>query len=164
MDWTVREATLTNLYLNLQEALLCSNNNVFLNAATEIGLENCLQFLAQILQKNPGELSPASILGATKCGISLYELASIYSNFFSTNDLGDIKMECLSLLNKLFLEKIGLEIDNAFLKTGTTNSNKERFVILGDSELTFAYLRNDNMMINSITENIAVPLKSEIVL
>lgn len=147
LGWDVK-VTITDSQLNLQEALLYSNNNVFLNAAAEIGIENCLTFLAETLGKSLSEMYPSSLLGATKCGISLHELAKIYSNFFCHDNTTSIKTECRLLLKKLFLEKLGFEIENAFLKTGTTNGNKDRFVVLGNAEMTFAYLRNDDLMMS----------------
>ncbi len=83
-------------------------------------------------------------MGATKKGISLFELASAYSSFFSLKNLTDSRKECLIILNKIFIDKLGFTVENAFLKTGTTNDNKERFAILGNPELTFAVLRNEN--------------------
>jgi penicillin-binding protein 1A len=83
-------------------------------------------------------------LGATRKGISLFELASAYSSFFSSKNLTDSKKECLIILNKIFTDKLGFTIENAFLKTGTTNDNKERFAVLGNPELTFVVLRNEN--------------------
>lgn len=148
LGWNVKEATVTDSQLNLQEALFYSNNNVFLNAAAKVGIENCLKFLAQLLGKSHLDMYPSSLLGATKCGISLYELAQTYSNFFCNDDPTSIKTECRLLLKKLFSEKLGFEIENAFLKTGTTNENRDRFVVLGNAEMTFAYLRNDDLMMS----------------
>ncbi len=144
LDWEVREVGYYNSKLNIQEALLYSNNNAFLNAANKIGFETNLKFLADIFNKPETDFFPSSILGATKSGISLYELALAYSNYFSSNNLTDTKVECLTILNKIFYEKLGLKIENAFLKTGTTNDNKERYAVLGNAELTFAVLRNHN--------------------
>ena len=86
----------------------------------------------------------SSILGASKNGISLYELAFAYSSFFAPNKINESKIECLEILNRIFSKKLGFTVKNAFLKTGTTNDNKERFAILGNPELTFAVLRNEN--------------------
>lgn len=144
LNWEVREVKQCGLKLDLQEALFHSNNNAFINAANKIGIESSLQFLAKMFNREEQEFYPSSILGATKNGISLYELALAYSNFFSTSSLNENKIECLSILNSIFLDKLGFAIENAFLKTGTTNNNKERFAILGNPDLTFALLRNEN--------------------
>lgn len=144
MNWDVREVGYYKSQLNIQEALFYSNNNSFLNAVHKIGVESSLQFLSKIFNRAENEFYPSSILGATRNGISIYELALAYSVFFSLNDLTESKIECLSILNRIFLEKLGFCIENAFLKTGTTNDNKERFAVLGNPDLTFAVLRNEN--------------------
>jgi len=142
LNWEVREAGYYKSRLNLQEALLYSNNNSFLNAVGKVGLENCLKFLSDIFNKPETEFFPSSVLGATKNGISLYELALAYSNYFCCENLNDTKTECLSILNKVFYEKLGIRIENAFLKTGTTNDSKERYAVLGNADLVYAVLRN----------------------
>lgn len=144
MNWEVREVGYYKSRLNLQEALFYSNNNSFLNAAEKVGIENSLKFLSDIFNKPETDFFPSSILGATKNGISLYELALAYSNYFNFENLTDTKTECLSILNKVFSEKLGLRIENAFLKTGTTNDNKERYAVLGNADLVYAILRNEN--------------------
>lgn len=50
----------------------------------------------------------------------------------------------MTILNEIFYDKLGLRVENAFLKTGTTNNNKERYAIIGNPELTYAVLRNEN--------------------
>lgn len=144
LNWNVREVSYHKSKLNLEEALFYSNNNAFINAANKIGLESSLQFLANTFNLSKNEFFPSSILGATQNGISLYELAFTYSNFFSKSNLTKSKIECLAILNKIFFEKLGFNVENVFLKTGTTNDNLERFAILGNPELTFAILRNEN--------------------
>lgn len=144
LNWKVREVLYLKPLLNLQEALYYSNNNTFLNAASKVGVDSSLKFLSDIFGSPKAEFYPSSILGATRKGISLYELALAYSNFFTTGILTENKNECLAILNRIFYEKIGFNIESAFLKTGTTNNNKERFAVLGDPELTFAVLRNEN--------------------
>ncbi|SEA52878.1 hypothetical protein SAMN05443667_105122 [Flavobacterium gillisiae] len=144
LNWDVREVGYRKKQLDLQEALLYSNNNSFLNAASKVGLENSLQFLAKTFNRESNEFYPSSLLGATKNGISLYELALSYSSFFTPNNLSESKIECLSILNRIFSDKLGFNVENAFLKTGTTNGNKERFAVLGNPDLTFAVLRNEN--------------------
>ena len=144
LNWEVREVGYYKSRLNLQEALFYSNNNSFLNAAEKVGIENSLKFLSDIFNKPETDFFPSSILGATKNGISLYELALAYSNYFNFENLTDTKTEYLSILNKVFSEKLGLRIENAFLKTGTTNDNKERYAVLGNADLVYAILRNEN--------------------
>jgi len=146
LNWDVREVSYHNKFLNLEEALFYSNNNSFINASNKLKLESSLQYLADIFKRELSEFYPSSILGATKNGISLYELALAYSTFFNPLGLTQTKIECLSILNKIFQEKLGLNIENAFLKTGTTNDNKERYVILGNPDITFAVLRNENVL------------------
>lgn len=144
LDWEVREVGYYKSQLNIQEALFYSNNNSFLNATNKVGLETNLKFLSDIFNKPETDFFPSSVLGATKSGISLYELALAYSNYFNPTSLTDTKTECLSILNKIFYEKLGLKIENAFLKTGTTNENKERYAVLGNADLVYAVLRNEN--------------------
>jgi membrane peptidoglycan carboxypeptidase len=144
LNWEVREVEHHKSKLNLKDALYYSNNNAFINAANKTKIENALTFLAKNLNREQNEFYPASILGATRKGISLFELALAYSTFFATNNLSNSKIECLGILSKIFAKKLGFTVENAFLKTGTTNDNKERFAVLGNSELTFAVLRNEN--------------------
>jgi penicillin-binding protein 1A len=143
-NWEVREVGYYKSQLNIQEALFYSNNNAFLNAASKSGIENNLKYLAETFNKSETDFFPSSILGATKSGISLYELGLAYSNYFDLNNLTEVKSECLTILNKIFSEKLGLKVENAFLKTGTTNDNKERYAVLGNADLTYAVLRNEN--------------------
>lgn len=144
LNWEVREVSFYKSRLNLQEALFNSNNNSFLNAVGKVGFENSLKFLSDIFNKPETDFFPSSVLGATRNGISLYELALAYSKYFNYENLTDIKTECLSILNKVFYEKLGIRIENAFLKTGTTNDNKERYAVLGNADLVYAVLRNEN--------------------
>lgn len=171
LEWRVREVAYYKSQLNIQEALFYSNNNSFLNAVGKIGFETNLKFLSDIFNKPETDFFPSSVLGATKSGISLYELALAYSFYFNHNNLNDTKKECLSILNKVFYEKLGLKIDNAFLKTGTTNDNKERFVVLGNADLVYAVLRNENdlndfskegSLMNQISRNISSMFKPNI--
>ena len=144
LDWEVREAGYYGELLNLEEALFHSNNNAFINAVSKQGIENSFDFLSTILSRELDEFYPSSILGATKNGISLYELAFAYSVFFDFSNLSEVKQECLQILNSIFKDKTGLNIENIFLKTGTTNDNNDRFVIFRDAETTYAALRNEN--------------------
>jgi len=126
--------------------LFYSNNNSFLNAASKVGFESNLKFLSDIFNKPTNDFFPSSVLGATKNGISLYELALAYSDYFNPENLTDTKNECLSILNKIFYKKLGFRIENAFLKTGTTNDNKERYAVLGNADVVYAVLRNENKL------------------
>jgi len=144
LEWEVKEVDYSKNILNLKEALFYSNNNSFINAVSKIGIQKTLIFLSGLFNRKESEFFPSSILGATKNGISIYELGLAYSSFFLKQNLTDSKIECLTILNKIFTKKLKLNIENAFLKTGTTNENKERFAILGDSEVTFVVLRNEN--------------------
>ena len=145
LNWQVREVNYRKKELTLEESLFYSNNNAFINACHyNNNIESSLVFLAKIFGKDKKDFFPSSILGATKNGISLYELASAYANFFSLSGLSDIKRECLLILSKIARDKLGYNIKNTFLKTGTTNDNKERFAVLGNADITFAILRNEN--------------------
>ncbi len=75
---------------------------------------------------------------------SLYELAFAYSTFFDFSSLSEIQKECLQILNRIFKDKTSLNIENVFLKTGTTNDNAERLAIFRNADTTFAILRNEN--------------------
>lgn len=151
LNWDVREVNCIYKSLNIEEALFYSNNNVFINAANKYDIDSSLKFLSSLFNKDPSEYYPSSILGATKSGISLYELAYAYATFFNSENLTPSKAECLSILNRIFKEKLGFIIENAFLKTGTTNNNKERYAVLGNPEITFAVLRNENL-INDVSK------------
>ncbi len=143
LDWNVREVSYANRQLDLKRALLNSNNNAFVNIAEELGIENVLSYLATLFNQTKDNFLPSSILGATKSGISLFELSSTYDHFFSSKE--DVyKSECTELLNKIFISKTGLRVSNVLLKTGTTNNNKERIAVLRAAETTFALLRNEN--------------------
>lgn len=171
LNWEVREVGHHKSQLNIQEALFYSNNNAFLNAARKTGIENNLKFLSEILNKPEADFFPSSILGATKNGISLYELGLAYSIYFDPNNLTEVRLECLTILNKIFYEKIGFQVENTFLKTGTTNDNKERYAVLGNADLTFAILRNENDIndeskeggfMNQISRNISSMFKPNV--
>lgn len=144
MKWPVNEVIKLKdrAKMTLKEALLFSNNNTFINASLKVGLDSVLDFLAQTISKPRSDLYPSSILGATRGGISLAELSLIYSSFFNGENSSS-KKECFHILNDNFKEKIGINIDCAFLKTGTTNDYKDKYVVLGDGETTFAFLSNE---------------------
>lgn len=145
LNWDIREVQkLDRKYLSLKEALLLSNNNVFVNASYQIGIEKVLSFLAKTINKPENNLVPASILGATIDGITLNELANAYYRFFLDNSENPFKKECISILKEIALEKFECEFYNSFLKTGTTNFNKERFAIVGYAKILFGFLRQGN--------------------
>lgn len=142
-NWDVREASYTKNCLNLDDALFHSNNNSFINVVDKIGLEKSLNFLSELLSIPSDELFQSTILGATKKGISLYELASLYNHFFSEN-LDKEKRMLMKVMNRIFKFKTNIDIENVFLKTGTTNDNNERIAIFQEADITFAFLRNEN--------------------
>ncbi|MBI3520157.1 MAG: transglycosylase domain-containing protein [Bacteroidetes bacterium] len=145
VDWKIREVQQTKKEtLTLKEALQLSNNNTFVNASYSIGIEKTLLFLSQVTNKPLNNFVPSSILGASNDGLTLYELTSSYEKFFSKNELTPVKHECLTILNQIAKEKFKNEITNMFLKTGTTNFNKERFAIAGYANTFFGFLRQGN--------------------
>lgn len=143
LNWTVREVSYEKQKLDIREALFKSNNNTFINIANEIGIEKSADFLASLFNQPKASFPPASILGATHSGISIYELAMTYDRFFD-NDLNSYKIECMELLNSIFRHKTGLNITNVLLKTGTTNDNRERIAVYRTTDTVFAMLRNEN--------------------
>jgi membrane peptidoglycan carboxypeptidase len=145
LDWKVREVSYQKPLLSIDEALFHSNNNAFINASHKIGIDQSLVFLSNLLKLNIEDLYPSSILGATKSGISLFDLAYAYSIFFDFKNLTSIKRDCLTILNEIAKCKLNLNVDNVFLKTGTTNNNKERLAVIQRANTTFAILRNDSL-------------------
>lgn len=126
----VREARYFDSPINLREALLNSNNNAFLDAVAEVGVECCLQEISNIIKLPAGALSLATFLGATRDGLTLSELAIAYNNFFA--DLSDpFKIECTKILEESALKRLGKWASGFELKTGTTNNGKEHFAIIG---------------------------------
>ena len=145
MNWNIREVhNLNTEFLSLEDALFHSNNNAFVNAAFEFGIDETLFALSKITNKSLANYVPASVLGATINGLSLYELVMIYDKLFEDFKSNPIKEECVSILKRVALEKFNGEFKNAFLKTGTTNLNKERFAILGYANTFFGFLRQEN--------------------
>ena len=143
LGWNVREATLVNSKLNIDEALFHSNNNAFINISNSIGVNNTLNFLSNTIQISSKEVFPSTILGATKNGISLFQLTLAYNDFLTKN-IDNEKKQLMKILNKIFKSKLKLNIENAFLKTGTTNNNEERLAIIQHADTTFGILRNEN--------------------
>lgn len=145
INWNIREVQKVNKeFLTLKESLILSNNNVFVNAAYKVGIEKTLLSLADVTNKSINNFVPSSILGATVEGLTLYELVQAYHNFFICTSSNIYKQECLSLLNQIAKEKFNGEFRNSFLKTGTTNFNKERFAIVGYANTFFGFLRQGN--------------------
>lgn len=145
LNWEIREVQNTGReFLSLEEALFYSNNNCFVNATFEFGIEKILQSLSELTNKPLDNYFPSSVLGATLNGLSLYELVMIYDSFFKDYQSDPIKSECVSILEKIAFEKFNGGFHNSFLKTGTTNLNKERFAILGYANTFFGFLRQGN--------------------
>lgn len=131
-------------FITLREALLLSNNNTFVNASYEFGIEKILSYLAKLLNKPTSNFVSSSILGATNEGVTLYELAKTYYSFFIGQNEDPFANECNSILQENAQHKFMGELNNSFLKTGTTNFNQERFAIVGYGKSLFAFLRQEN--------------------
>lgn len=145
INWDIREVQKVDKeFLSLKDALILSNNNVFVNASYKIGIEKTLSYLSEVTNKPMSNFVPSSILGATVEGLTLNELVQSYYQFFFSNKNNPIKRECLSILNEIAIEKFKGEFRNSFLKTGTTNFNKERFAIVGYANKLFGFLRQGN--------------------
>lgn len=143
IKWDVREVINFNKKISLKNALFYSNNNVFINTAYEVGIEESLAFLSKVLEKPETDIFPSSILGATKNGLSLYELTiAYYKFFFQKTDNDPIKKECLDILSEIALSKLKIE-GGLFLKSGTTNDNKEQIFITGRENFVFAFLKGE---------------------
>lgn len=85
-------------------------------------------------------------MGSTPYGISLYELSMAYYNLFSSSELQYLD-ELKSILRKVSINTLGLS--SFFCKTGTTNNSINRYIILGNSEKVFAFLRDEKFTWNS---------------
>lgn len=145
VPWNIREVqSVKENFLSLENALKISNNNVFVNASYQIGFEKIQLFLADIFHLPVEKFVPASILGAVIDGISLYELVIAYHNQFILNINNDINRECILILKEIANEKFDNNISNLFIKTGTTNYNKERYGIVGMDKTLFGFLRQGN--------------------
>lgn len=139
--WEIKEAKKANKeFLTLGEALLLSNNNVFVNAANIVGFDKVLDDLAKKISKPNEELVKSSVLGAFSTGLSLYEITKLYATTFTHTHLSDIEKECLDLLNDNAYTKSSL-LRGYFLKTGTTNNNEQRYLILGNKKKVISFLR-----------------------
>jgi membrane peptidoglycan carboxypeptidase len=146
--WKVREVTkMTQRQMTLEDALLNSNNSVFLSAVSKVGFSKTLVFLSHLLKKDISDLDPSSILGSTHSGISLFELTQIYYQRFCTSKSDRITKECIDILRKNCAHRFKLVNTKLFLKTGTTNKNKDKFAFLGYGDLLFAFLCHDSTYI-----------------
>lgn len=141
LGWKVREVIPASDFMTLAQGLFLSNNNVFINACMQVGLDRVFNYLSTCLSLDRDQFLPSSILGATKSGITLHQLATSYYNFYKSKH-DPYVLESYSILCKIAKERLGVE--NIYLKTGTTNKNSERFAILGDSDRVFAILRGEN--------------------
>ncbi|EHO13227.1 transglycosylase domain-containing protein [Myroides odoratimimus] len=148
LNWNVNEINKYKEELTLKEALYESNNNVFINVAEKLGMDSTLEYLVDLLKLEPNLSFPSLILGATKNGISLYELAMVYNEFFNDN-LDDEKLELKSILNFIFNSKFGLNIDNALLKTGTTNNDEELYALINSADTTYAFLKSNKTKLDN---------------
>lgn len=145
INWKIRENTpCIEEEITLKEALFRSNNNVFVNASYMIGVDRTLDYLSSITNINVNDFFPSTILGATKSGMSLYELLFSYQTFLTNFNENKYVQECLSILKDVAYDKFGDQINIQFIKTGTTNCNKERFAIVGYANKLFAFLRQEN--------------------
>lgn len=145
LGWPIREVITDHDYLSLRDALFYSNNNVFVNACNKIGIDKALDFLATLLNIERQRIHPSAILGAIDGGLSLYDLALTYIKFFYGQHLSSGKIECLEILFRSSSAKIDISANGIFLKTGTTNSNMQRFAILGNPDKVFAISRHENV-------------------
>ncbi len=130
-------------YYTLNEGLLESNNNVFINAAHKVGLNKTYDYLACLLNKDRDEISLSTILGSTSTGLSLFELGQLYSKFLGYEN-SRYKEECLNVLNLNACRKWSSDTE-FFLKTGTTNDNRECFLIAGNKDLILCFLEHGDV-------------------
>ncbi|WP_228568654.1 penicillin-binding transpeptidase domain-containing protein [Campylobacter sputorum] len=133
--------------MSLAKALEVSNNTVFLNASYKIGFDNISKYISDLFNKEYCGDFPSLVLGSTPYGISLYELSMAYYNLFS-NSRHEHLDELKSILRQVSINTLGLP--SFFCKTGTTNNNKNRYIILGNSEMVFAFLRDEKLTYDSI--------------
>lgn len=89
-------------------------------------------------------------MGSTPYGISLYELSMAYYNLFSSSELQYLD-ELKSILRKVSINTLGLS--SFFCKTGTTNNSINRYIILGNSEKVFAFLRDEKLKWDNMINN-----------
>ncbi|MBE3605535.1 transglycosylase domain-containing protein [Campylobacter sp. RM13119] len=153
--WIAKEAfEPTYNTMSLAKALEVSNNTVFLNASYKVGFDNISKHIANLFNKENCEDFPSLVLGSTPYGISLYELSMAYYNLFSNNNHEHID-ELKSILRQVSINTLGLS--SFFCKTGTTNNNRNRYIILGNHEIVFAFLRDERMTYDSIVNTGKAP-------
>lgn len=151
----VREAYMpSKSQLSLSEALFVSNNNTFINASSKVGMDKTLDFISSILCIDRSNVFPSSILGATKTGLSLVELALLYYNYFGVKSVE--REETLCILNRYQESKLGYGQANLYLKTGTTNDSRECYAILGNPEMVLAFMRNENAELIETSKGISI--------
>lgn len=145
VPWDIREVqSIKEDLLSLEGALKFSNNNVFVNASYQLGIGKVQLFLAKLFKSPVEKFVPASILGAVINGISLYELVTAYDSHFIKHTNNRINNECISILKEIANEKFNNKLSNIFIKTGTTNNNRERYGIIGMGKTLFGFLRQGN--------------------
>ncbi|MES2568109.1 MAG: transglycosylase domain-containing protein [Bacteroidota bacterium] len=142
-EWHVREVLQDfAAEITLKHALSISNNNVFINAAEKIGMNNVLNHISNLTNKDDEILYPSAILGTSATGMSLYDITKLYHNYFSKIST-EIDIEMHEILGNILYEKTNIKISNGFFKSGTTNNNKERFSIFGNKIMTVGILRQN---------------------
>lgn len=140
--------------LSISEALFFSNNNTFINASSKVGIDKTLDYISSLLCIDRSNVFPSSILGATKTGLSLVELALLYYNYFSVKSAE--REETLYILDRYQESKLGYGQTNLFLKTGTTNNSRECYAILGNPEMVLAFLRNEDAELQETSKGISI--------
>ncbi len=144
LNWNIREIQYPNSkMISLEEALYLSNNNTFLSACNYIGMDGVLQYLSEMISIDRCNLTNSSILGSTICGLSLYQLAIAYYNLLYKVKNSPELDNTLEVLNRIAFKKLGIFDSSLFLKTGTTNNNRDMFAIIGHEDLLFAYMWHD---------------------
>lgn len=150
-DWTAKEAFEYRCNtMSLARALEVSNNTVFLNASYKVGFNNVSKYISTLFNKEYCGDFPSLVLGSTPYGISLYELSMAYYNLFSSSELQYLD-ELKSILRKVSINTLGLS--SFFCKTGTTNNSINRYIILGNSEKVFAFLRDEKLKWDNMINN-----------
>lgn len=150
-DWTAKEAFEYRCNtMSLAKALEVSNNTVFLNASYKVGFNNVSKYISTLFNKEYCGDFPSLVLGSTPYGISLYELSAAYYNLFSSSELQYLD-ELKSILRKVSINTLGLS--SFFCKTGTTNNSINRYIILGNSEKVFAFLRDEKLKWDNMINN-----------
>lgn len=150
-DWTAKEAFEYRCNtMSLARALEVSNNTVFLNASYKVGFNNVSKYISTLFNKEYCGDFPSLVLGSTPYGIYLYELSAAYYNLFSSSELQYLD-ELKSILRKVSINTLGLS--SFFCKTGTTNNSINRYIILGNSEKVFAFLKDEKLKWDNMINN-----------